>query len=177
MVFNNLTQGMQALLDSMEDMGISVPAKYQAYADMIANAPYLREGEPFPVSFYDPLKTLWTDVDVQKAWERGNEAALPEKCVLHYPRASSWSTCINFDQSSLFFLRPRSIFRSSLSATHARHCPLPSTYDRYRRIDVPAPEPRDDYGRCQWPEIRAPEVDPLFPGRYLHSFRGQFEWV
>ncbi|EEB96748.1 hypothetical protein MPER_04066, partial [Moniliophthora perniciosa FA553] len=29
--------------------------------------------------FYEPLKSLWADPHVQRAWERGNEAALPEK--------------------------------------------------------------------------------------------------
>jgi guanine nucleotide-binding protein subunit alpha len=79
LVFNNLTRGMQALLESMEDMEIKLSEELQEYVEMIENAPDLRDGEPFTMTFYDPLKTLWADENVQKAWERGNEAALPEK--------------------------------------------------------------------------------------------------
>jgi guanine nucleotide-binding protein subunit alpha len=79
LVFNNLTRGMQALLESMEDMEIKLSDELQEYIEMIENAPDLRDGEPFPMTFFDPLKTLWADGNVQKAWERGNEAALPEK--------------------------------------------------------------------------------------------------
>lgn len=79
LVFNNLTRGMQALLESMEDMDLKLSEDNESYFEMIENAQDLRDGEPFPVSFYEPLKSLWTDPNVQKAWERGNEAALPEK--------------------------------------------------------------------------------------------------
>jgi guanine nucleotide-binding protein subunit alpha len=78
LVFNNLTRGMQALLESMEDMDIKLSEENQEYIELIENAPDLRDGEPFPQSFYEPLKTLWADRNVQQAWERGNEAALPE---------------------------------------------------------------------------------------------------
>jgi hypothetical protein len=72
---------MQALLESMEDMDIKLSEENQEYIELIENAPDLRDGEPFPQSFYEPLKTLWADRNVQQAWERGNEAALPEKLV------------------------------------------------------------------------------------------------
>lgn len=79
LVFNNLTRGMQALLESMDDMDLKLSEENRAYIDMIENAQDIRDNEPFPVSFYEPLNSLWTDPNVQKAWERGNEAALPEK--------------------------------------------------------------------------------------------------
>jgi len=84
LVFNNLTRGMQALLESMDDMEIKLSEELQEYIEMIENAPDLRDGEPFPMTFYDPLKTLWADENVQKAWERGNEAALPENLVYFF---------------------------------------------------------------------------------------------
>jgi guanine nucleotide-binding protein subunit alpha len=84
LVFNNLTRGMQALLESMEDMEIKLSDELQEYIEMIENAPDLRDGEPFPMTFFDPLKTLWADGNVQKAWERGNEAALPENLVYFF---------------------------------------------------------------------------------------------
>lgn len=70
---------MQALLESMDDMEIKLSDELHEYVEMIENAPDLRDGEAFPMTFYDPLKNLWADENVQKAWERGNEAALPEK--------------------------------------------------------------------------------------------------
>lgn len=79
LVFSNLTRGMLALLKSMEGMNLKLSDEHQSYIHMIEHAPDLRDGEPFPMSFYDPLQTLWTDRIVQQAWKRGNEAALPEK--------------------------------------------------------------------------------------------------
>lgn len=78
LVFNNFTRGMQALLESMEDMELEVAPENVEYIDLIENAPDLRDGEPFPTTFYQPLRSLWADASVQKAWSRGNEAALPE---------------------------------------------------------------------------------------------------
>jgi len=84
LVFNNLTRGMQALLESMEDMDLKLTDELQEYIEMIENAPDLRDGEPFPMNFYDPLKSLWGDSSVQQAWQRGNEAALPENLVYFF---------------------------------------------------------------------------------------------
>ena len=56
----------------------------QAYVEMVLDAPDIRDGEPFPTSFMEPLQTLWSDPSIVRAIERGNEAALPEKCVLLY---------------------------------------------------------------------------------------------
>ena len=46
---------------------------------MVADAPDLRDGEPFPMNFMEPLQALWNDPSIVRAIERGNEAALPEK--------------------------------------------------------------------------------------------------
>ena len=79
LVFNNLTRGMQALLEAMDDMELKLLPENHGYIDLIENAPDIRDAEAFPTSYFEPLKGLWQDPNVQKAWERGNEAALPEK--------------------------------------------------------------------------------------------------
>lgn len=45
---------------------------------MIEAAPDLKDGEPFPIKYRDPLKSLWEDPAIQAALMRGNEVALPE---------------------------------------------------------------------------------------------------
>lgn len=84
LVFNNLTRGMQALLEAMEDMELKLAEENHDYIDLIENAPDLRDGEAFPESFYQPLLSLWQDPNVQKAWSRGNEAALPENLTYFF---------------------------------------------------------------------------------------------
>jgi guanine nucleotide-binding protein subunit alpha len=79
LVFNNLTQGMKYVLDAMEDMELKLQEQNMEYMDLIENATDVRDGEPFPKAYYRPLQLLWNDPGVQKAWKRGNEAALPEK--------------------------------------------------------------------------------------------------
>jgi len=78
LVFGNLTGGMKYLLESMEDMDIELSDENVPYAKMMEDATDLRDGQAFPQEYYDPLRKLWDDPSVQKTWERGNEAALPE---------------------------------------------------------------------------------------------------
>jgi guanine nucleotide-binding protein subunit alpha, other len=79
LVFENLTRGMSYLLDAMSDMELDVGEKNQHHIDTILDARDLRDKEPFPMDYYEPLRALWNDDSVQKAWQRGNEAALPDK--------------------------------------------------------------------------------------------------
>ena len=79
LVFDNLTRGLCYVLDAMQDMDLKVSGENLSYLDLIDGTRDLRDGEPFPLSYYQPLKLLWNDPNVQSAWERGNEAALPEK--------------------------------------------------------------------------------------------------
>jgi guanine nucleotide-binding protein subunit alpha len=79
LIFNNLTHGLKYVLDSMEDMQLAVSPENTEHIELIESANDLRDGEVFPPDFYEPLKQLWNDGGVQQAWERGNEAALPEK--------------------------------------------------------------------------------------------------
>ena len=63
----------------MEDMGLEVSPGNSDLIELIESANDLRDGEVYPQQFYDPLRLLWNDKGVQQAWNRGNEAALPEK--------------------------------------------------------------------------------------------------
>jgi len=78
LVFNNLTHGLRYVLDAMEDMELEVSDDNAKYVQLIEDASDIRDGEPFPMTYYAPLKSLWTDPEVVKAYSRGNEAALPE---------------------------------------------------------------------------------------------------
>jgi len=82
LVFNNLTHGLKYLLDAMEDMDLVVSLENRRHIELIEGANDIRDGEIFPRHFYEPLRQLWNDAGVQRAWERGNEAALPEKYAL-----------------------------------------------------------------------------------------------
>ncbi|KAI6096931.1 guanine nucleotide-binding protein alpha-2 subunit [Pisolithus croceorrhizus] len=85
LVFNNLITGMLYLFDAMEHMELEVAEENLPYVDTIRNASDLRDHEPFPTAYYDPLKNLWGDQGVQKAYQRGNEAALPENLSYFFP--------------------------------------------------------------------------------------------
>lgn len=84
LIFENLTRGLKYLLDAMEDMELKVLEENFPFIELVENATDLRDGEPFPLMYYEPLKSLWNDPGVQKAWERGNEAALPENLLYFF---------------------------------------------------------------------------------------------
>ncbi|KAF8868088.1 heterotrimeric G-protein alpha subunit, GPA2-like protein [Mucidula mucida] len=84
LTFENVTRGLKYLLDAMEDMDLQVLEENVAYVAMVEGAEDLRDGEPFPKEFHQPLKSLWEDPNVQKAYARGNEAALPENLLYFY---------------------------------------------------------------------------------------------
>ncbi|TDL22342.1 guanine nucleotide-binding protein alpha-2 subunit [Rickenella mellea] len=85
LVFNNLTQGMKSLIDALDDMGLEVSDDNQHYISMIEDAPDLKDSQEFPMEYYEPLKSLWEDENVQKGWQRGNEAALPDNLSYFFP--------------------------------------------------------------------------------------------
>lgn len=78
LVFNNLTTGMNYVFEAMEDMELEIAEENLPHVELIQNARDIREQEPFPMSYYEPLRDLWADGGVQQAYSRGNEAALPE---------------------------------------------------------------------------------------------------
>ncbi len=81
LVFNNLTVGLKYVLDAMQDMDLKVSEENVPHMELIEEPVDIRDGDPFPLNYLEPLKSLWSDPNVQRAWERGNEAALPEKYV------------------------------------------------------------------------------------------------
>lgn len=83
LVFNNITHGLKYLLDAMEDMNLEVSDENIPHVRLIEDAQDLRDGQPFPIEYHEPLQKLWEDSSVQKCWDRGNEAAIPEKYVLY----------------------------------------------------------------------------------------------
>ena len=78
LVFDNLTRGLRDLLDSMEVMDLKISEENLPHWNLIDDIRDIRGGEPFPINYYEPLKALWNDPNVQKGWARGNEAVLPE---------------------------------------------------------------------------------------------------
>ncbi|KAL5535027.1 hypothetical protein ACEPAF_3118 [Sanghuangporus sanghuang] len=78
LVFSNITQGMKQVLEAFEDMELQLPEDMEPYAQMLEEPPDVKDGQPFPSDYYEPLKALWENSVVQKAWGRGNEAALPD---------------------------------------------------------------------------------------------------
>ncbi|KAJ7615769.1 heterotrimeric G protein alpha subunit 4 [Mycena polygramma] len=53
-----------------------------ADVELIERAEDLKDGEVFPLRYFGPLSRLWGEEVVRTAWNRGNEAAVPEN--LHY---------------------------------------------------------------------------------------------
>ncbi|KLO17557.1 guanine nucleotide-binding protein alpha-2 subunit [Schizopora paradoxa] len=84
LVFANLTQGMKSLLDALEDMDLQMPDDAEPQILMIENAPDIKDGQPFPPDYLEPLRSLWADPTVQKGLARGNEAALPDNLTYFY---------------------------------------------------------------------------------------------
>ncbi|OCH94181.1 heterotrimeric G protein alpha subunit 4 [Obba rivulosa] len=84
LVFNNLTHGLKYVLEAMEEMSLEVTEDNKQYVQMIEDAVDIKDGEPYPEDYLEPLKKLWEDSGVQKAWERGNEAALPENLTYYF---------------------------------------------------------------------------------------------
>lgn len=113
LVFNNLTHGMKYLLDAMDDMGIDLSESTIEYVPMIEDAVDLRDGQPFPMEYLGPLRKLWEDPNVQKAWARGNEAALPDKYATRYLPLHSQSTHQRLYSLAYFFADLDRLFEPS----------------------------------------------------------------
>ncbi len=79
LVFENLTSGLRLVLGAMGNMELTVEEANIPYVEMLEHSPDIGESEPFPASYLEPLKSLWGDHNIQRAVQRGNEAALPEK--------------------------------------------------------------------------------------------------
>jgi guanine nucleotide-binding protein subunit alpha len=82
LVFDNVTRGIRYILDAMDEFEMKVSEENVHNVEIVDNAKDVGDGEPFPVQYIEPLKALWVDPNIQRAYERGNEAALPEKYVI-----------------------------------------------------------------------------------------------
>lgn len=82
LTFDNITSGLRHLLDAMDEFEIKVSEENISNVEIVDSVKDIGDGEPFPLHYIEPLKSLWLDPNVQCAYKRGNEAALPEKCVL-----------------------------------------------------------------------------------------------
>ncbi|KAK0230080.1 heterotrimeric G protein alpha subunit 4 [Armillaria fumosa] len=76
-ILDNLTGGILCVLEAMLDMHLAVSKDNLRHLSRIQYW-WLRDGDPFPIVYLQPLKALWRDPGVQEAWRRGSEAALPE---------------------------------------------------------------------------------------------------
>jgi len=83
-VFDNVVHGLRYVLEAMDEMEIKVSPENIKHVEVVETADDLCPGQPFPMAYYETLKLLWGDPNVQKAWERGNEAALPENLPYFY---------------------------------------------------------------------------------------------
>ncbi len=81
LVFSNLIQGLKSLLDAMSYLELEASQECHQYIRTLDDAPDLKDGQAFPMEYHQPLTELLQDGNVQKALQRGNEAALPEKCI------------------------------------------------------------------------------------------------
>jgi guanine nucleotide-binding protein subunit alpha len=77
LTFENVLHGMQYLLDSLPDLGLSLPATLSSAGQIINNGKY--HGDTFPEEYFGAIAALWNDLTVQTAIRRGGESALPEK--------------------------------------------------------------------------------------------------
>ena len=81
LAFSNIVHGMKMLLESLDDMDLQISEDMEERARLLEDPPDVKDGAPFPQDYYQPLKALWQDDTIQRAWRRGNEVALPDKCV------------------------------------------------------------------------------------------------
>jgi guanine nucleotide-binding protein subunit alpha, other len=81
-IFNNLTHGLRYTFEQLPHLSLEVSDENLPLADMINSAEDIRDGEPYPTSYLEPLRKLWADPAIQQAWARRNEVALPEKCAV-----------------------------------------------------------------------------------------------
>ncbi|KAI0757461.1 heterotrimeric G protein alpha subunit 4 [Daedaleopsis nitida] len=84
LVFNNLTHGVKYVIDAMEDMELDVLDENRDLVAIIEDASDIKDGEPYPPEYHDVLKKLWEDPNIQAAYARGNEAALPENLNYYF---------------------------------------------------------------------------------------------
>ncbi|CAG8549819.1 2371_t:CDS:2 [Acaulospora morrowiae] len=76
-VFMNIMHSMRLVLEAMEYFKIpfGMDGNMQ-YVSLFNDPPSISKGQPFPIMYLEPLKSLWVDSGVQKCYERGHQYAL-----------------------------------------------------------------------------------------------------
>lgn len=77
-VFSNLVTGMRLIIDTMDELHMSVSDENRQYVGLVDMEPPINTGEPFPMEYKPALQALWDDEGVQKCWSRAYEYALQE---------------------------------------------------------------------------------------------------
>ncbi|KAJ1028310.1 hypothetical protein NDA18_002975 [Ustilago nuda] len=85
LVFLNLVQGMESILDVMEEWTVDFQNDANiGHLSLFVSYPDISEDEPFPSNYLVALKDLWSDQGVQSVYRRGNEAAVPDNMSYYY---------------------------------------------------------------------------------------------
>ena len=85
LVFLNLVQGMESILDVMEEWAVDFQRDANiGHLSLFVSYPDISEDEPFPSNYLVALKDLWSDEGVQSVYRRGNEAAVPDNMSYYY---------------------------------------------------------------------------------------------
>ncbi|KAI8991299.1 guanine nucleotide-binding protein alpha-2 subunit [Mycotypha africana] len=81
MIFTNLVGSMQALIESMQRLKLTVDNeqnwKYLSYFEHTAPF-HISIHEPFPKKYYEPLFSLWKDKSIRNTFEQGHTFAFNE---------------------------------------------------------------------------------------------------
>lgn len=77
-MFSNLVTGMRLIIDTMDELGMSVSEENRQYVSLVDNEPPINTGEPFPLEYKPALEALWKDEAVQGCWAKAYEYALQE---------------------------------------------------------------------------------------------------
>lgn len=80
LVFNNITHGMKQLLETLPYLDLEVPQELEPDAELLEDPPDVKDGQPFPTTYLEPLRRLWQNETVRKGWLDG-KAAVPDKCA------------------------------------------------------------------------------------------------
>ncbi|RCI06499.1 hypothetical protein CU098_013283 [Rhizopus stolonifer] len=76
-VFLNLFSTVQTLIEALEVLQLDIAdPSLKNYIHLFSETPSLEENQPFPEIYYEPLKRLWKDQNVQQAISKGNLFAL-----------------------------------------------------------------------------------------------------
>jgi guanine nucleotide-binding protein subunit alpha len=81
LVFQNLTYGLRCALEAADDLALALSPANAVHRPLVDDAPDIKDGEGYPEAYRAVLGEMWADPAVRGAVERGNEYALPEKCV------------------------------------------------------------------------------------------------